>query len=78
MTSFELKQDIKNLALYLNKDNWKKINIINLHEQINKKYIKIIKYKSFLNLPFSNTNIEKSEIKKHLTNLSNFKRIKRY
>ena len=30
LTSFELKQNIKNLALYLNKDNWKKINVINL------------------------------------------------
>ena len=76
LTSFELKQDIKNLALYLNKDNWKKINIINLHDQINKKYIKIIKYKFFLNLPFSNINIEKSEIKKHLTNLSKFQESK--
>ena len=76
LTSFELKQNIKNLALYLNKDNWKKINVINIQEQINKKYIKIIKYKSFINLPFSNTNIDKNEIKKHLTNLSNFKESK--
>jgi hypothetical protein len=76
LTNFEVKQNIKNMALYLNKDNWKKINIINLNEQINKKYIKIIKYKIFLNLPFGPINIDKNEIKKQLTNLNNFKESK--
>ena len=76
LNNFELKQNIKNLAILLNKDSWKKINIINLNEQINKKYIKVIKYKSFLNLPFGNTNIELNEIKKQIINLPNFKESK--
>ena len=73
LTDFELKQDIKNLALLLNKDNWKKINIINLNDQINKRNIKVLKYKFFLNLPFGNINIEQNEIKKQIINLPNFK-----
>ena len=72
LISFEVKQYIKNLAFHLNKDNWKKISIHNLNEQLNKKYIKIIKYKEFLNLPFSNNNIDKNEIKNKLNNLNNF------
>ena len=71
-TSYEVKQDIKNLALYLNKDNWKKINLLNLNEQLNKKNIKIIKYRDFLYLPFTNISIDKNEIKNKLTNLSSF------
>ena len=77
LTSFELKQNIKKMVLYLNKDDWKKINILNINEQINKKNIKIIKYKNFLNLPFSNNNnLNKDEIKKQLINLPNFKESK--
>ena len=76
LTAFELKKKIKNLALYLNKDNWRKINIINLNEQLNKKYIKIIKYNTFLNLPFIKSNIDKNEIKKQITNLCNFQESK--
>ena len=68
-----LKQKIKNLSIYLSKDNWKKINIHNLSEQINKRSIKIIKYKDFLILPFKNTNWDKTEIKNQITNLINFK-----
>ena len=71
-TSYELKQDIKNLALYLNKDNWKKINLHNINEQLNKKNIKIIKYRDFLYLPFTNNSTDKNEIKNKLTNLSSF------
>ena len=71
-TSYEVKQDIKNLALYLNKDNWKKINLHNINEQLNKKNIKIIKYRDFLYLPFTNVSIDKNEIKNKLTNLSSF------
>jgi len=71
-TSYEVKQDIKNLALYLNKDIWKKINLLNLNEQLNKKNIKIIKYRDFLYLPFTNNSIDKNEIKNKLTNLSSF------
>ena len=76
LTSFELKQNIKTMALNLNKENWKKININNLNEQINKKYIRVIKYKNFLNLPFGNITMDKNEIKKQLTNLINFKESK--
>ena len=76
LTTFELKQNIKNLALYLNKDNWKRINIINLNDQLNKKYIRIIKYNNFLNLPFIKNNTNKNEIKEHITNLCNFKESK--
>ena len=68
-----LKQKIKNLSIYLGKDDWKKINIHNLNEQINKKNIKILKYKDFLNIPFKNIIINKNEIKKQITNLLNFK-----
>lgn len=71
-TSYEVKQDLKNLALYLNKDNWKKINLHNINEQLNKKNIKIIKYRDFLSLPFTNISIDKSEIKNKLTNLTSF------
>ena len=68
-----LKQKIKNLSIYLNKDNWKKINILNLNEQINKRNIRILKYKDYLSLPYSNHSKDKNEIKKRLTNLLNFK-----
>ena len=71
-TSYELKQDIKNLALHLNKDNWKKINLHNINEQLNKKNIKIIKYRDFLYFPFTNNSTDKNEIKNKLTNLSSF------
>ena len=77
LTNFELKQNIKVMALNLNRDNWKKIDIININEQVNKRNIKIIKYKDFLNLPFSNNNnLNKDEIKKQLINLPNLKESK--
>ena len=76
LTSSLLKQKIKNLCLYLGKDSWKKINILNLNEQVNKRNIKIIKYKDFLSLPFKNIPTDKTEIKKQLTNLINFKESK--
>ena len=71
-----LKQKIKNLCLYLSKDNWKKLNIHNLNEQINKRSIKIIKYKDFLSLPFKSISMNKSDIKKQITELINFKEAK--
>ena len=71
-----LKQKIKNLSIYLAKDNWKKINIHNLVEQINKKSLKIIKFKDLLSLPFKNNNMNKNEIKNQITNLINFKEAK--
>ena len=71
-----LKQKIKNLSIYLSKDNWKKINIHNLYEYINKKSIKIIKFKDLLNLPYRNINIDKNEIKNQITNLINHKEAK--
>ena len=71
-----LKQKIKNLSIYLNKDNWKKINVHNLVEQINKKSLKIIKFKDLLSLPFKNNNMNKNEIKNQITNLINFKEAK--
>ena len=76
LTDFELKQDIKKIAILLSKDNWKKMNIINFNEQINKKYIKVIKYKFFLNLPFGNISIDLNEIKRQIINLPNFKESK--
>ena len=71
-----MKQKIKNLCLYLGKDSWKKINILNLNEQLNKRNIKVIKYKDFLSLPFKIISIDKTEIKKQLANLLNFKEAK--
>jgi len=71
-----LKQKIKNLCFYLGKDNWKKINIHNLNEQINKRSIKIIKYKDFLSLPFKSITMNKNDIKKQITELINFKESK--
>ena len=76
LTLFLLKQKIKNLCLYLGKDSWKKINILNLNEQLNKRNIKVIKYKDFLSLPFKIISIDKTEIKKQLANLLNFKEAK--
>ena len=76
LTSSLLKQKIKNLCLYLGKDSWKKINILNLNEQVNKRNIKIIKYKDFLSLPFKNISMDKTELKRQLTNLINFKEAK--
>ena len=71
-----MKQKIKNLCFYLGKDNWKKINIHNLNEQINKRSIKIIKYKEFLSLPFKSITMNKNDIKKQITELINFKESK--
>ena len=68
-----LKQKIKNLCIYLGKDNWKKINIHNLNEQINKRSIKLVKYRDYLSLPFKNIPMNKTEIKNQITNLLNFK-----
>ena len=68
-----MKQKIKNLSIYLGKDNWTKINIHNLTEQINKRKMIIIKYKDFLSLPFKSISLDKNEIKNQITNLSNFK-----
>ena len=76
LTSSLLKQKIKNLCLYLGKDSWKKINILNLNEQVNKRNIKIIKYKDFLSLPFKNISMDKTELKRQLKNLINFKEAK--
>ena len=71
-----LKQKIKNLSLYLGKDNWKKINILNLNEQVNKRSIKIIKYKDFLSLPFKNLTMGIKDIKTQIINLIDYKESK--
>ena len=68
-----MKQKIKNLSIYLGKDNWTKINIHNLNEQINKRKMITIKYKDYLSLPFKSITMDKNEIKTQITNLSNFK-----
>ena len=68
-----LKRKIKNLCAYLGKDDWKKINIHDLNELINRKSIKLIKYKDFLTLPFKNITMDKNTLKNHITNLMNFK-----
>ena len=68
-----LKRKIKNLCAYLGKDDWKKINIHDLNELINRKSIKLIKYKDFLTLPFKSITMDKNNLKNHITNLMNFK-----
>ena len=74
LVTYELKSDIRNLAAQLNIDSFKKIEIQNLNNTLNKRYFRLMRYREFLKLPFSKEkNIPiKNDIKNKLINLSSF------